>query len=118
MRADHAAPDDPLILAALGEATPPLWSKGEYEKRFNELKFDLRVSEDITEKYRLLTLMAFDQVTKVPEGKAVIRTFQDAFLAEFDAWDRRMKAIEAGVLKVFRFYGIKMGSASLMSNWS
>ncbi|HET6159110.1 MAG TPA: methyltransferase domain-containing protein [Dongiaceae bacterium] len=118
VRADHAAPDDPLIAAALGANTPALWTRGEYEKRFNELKFDLRVSEDITDKYRLMALMAFDQVTKVPEGKAVIRTFQDAFLAEFEEWDRRMKAIEAGVLKVYRFYGIKMGTATLMSNWS
>jgi ubiquinone/menaquinone biosynthesis C-methylase UbiE len=118
VRADEAASDDPLIVAAIGAETPALWTKGEYEKRFNELKFDLRVSEDITEKYRLRALVALDQVTKVPEGKAVIRTFPDAFMAEFDEWDRRLKAMDAGVLKVFRFYGIKMGTAALMSNWS
>jgi len=118
VRADKAAGDDPLIAAAFGADTPAPWTKGEYEKRFNELKFDLRVSEDITEKYRLMALFALDQVTKVPEGKSVIRTFPDAFMAEVGEWERRLNAIEAGVLKVFRFYGIKMGTASLMSNWS
>jgi cyclopropane fatty-acyl-phospholipid synthase-like methyltransferase len=118
VRGDDTAPDDARIAAALGEGTPALWTKTEYEKRFNELKFDLRVSEDITDKYRLRTLLALDQVTKVPEGKSVIRTFPDAFMAEVDDWHRRLTAIEAGALRVFRFYGIKMGTASLMSNWS
>lgn len=118
VRADHAQPDDPLLAAAAGAGAPPLWTKGEYEKRFNDLKFDLRVSEDITDKYRWMALMALDQVTKVREGKAVIRTFPDAFMAEVGDWERRLKAMEAGVLKVFRFYGIKMGTTSLMSNWS
>jgi cyclopropane fatty-acyl-phospholipid synthase-like methyltransferase len=118
VRADNANPDDPLLAATLGEGTPPLWTKAEYEKRFNELKFDLRVSEDITEKYRWMALVALDQVTKVPEGKSVIRTFPEEFMAEVGEWERRLKAIEAGVLKFYRFYGIKMGTATLMSNWS
>jgi SAM-dependent methyltransferase len=118
VRADHATPDAPLISAALGAETPALWTKAEYEKRFAELKFDLRVSEDITEKFRLMALIALDQVTKVPEGKSVIRTFPNEFMAEATDWERKLGAIEAGVLKVFRFYGIKMGTATLMSNWS
>ena len=118
VRADHAQPNHPLIAAALGADSPPLWTHGEYEKRFNELKFDLRVSEDVTDRYRMMALIALDQVTKVPEGKSVIRTFPDAFMAEVGEWERRMLAIEAGVLRVFRFYGIKMGTTSLMSNWS
>lgn len=118
VRADNAPANHPQIAAAFGADAPPLWTKAEYEKRFNELKFDLRVSEDITDKYRMMALVALDQVTRVPEGKSVIRTFPDAFMAEVGEWERRLAAIDAGVLKVFRFYGIKMGSASLMSNWS
>jgi hypothetical protein len=118
VRADDAAPDDPLIAAALGANMPALWTKGEYEKRFNELKFDLRVSEDITDKFRLMTLIGLDAVTKIPEGKSVIRTFPEDFMAEVGDWERKLNAIEAGVLKIFRFYGIKMGSAPMMSNWS
>lgn len=118
VRADEASADDPLLVAAFGSGCPPLWTRGEYEKRFSELKFDLRVSEDITDKYRLMALLALDQVTRVPEGRSVIRTFPDAFMAEVGDWERRLSAMEAGVLKVFRFYGIKMGSAALMSNWS
>lgn len=118
VRSDSAATDDPLIAAALGANVPPLWTKAEYEKRLNELKFDLRVSEDITDKFRLMALVGLDAVTRIAEGKSVIRTFPDAFMAEVGDWERKLSAMEAGVLKVFRFYGIKMGSASLMSNWS
>lgn len=118
VRADRAAADNPLIVAALGADTPPLWTKAEYEKRFNELKFDLRVSEDITDRFRLMALMALDAVTKMPEGKSVIRTFPEEFMAEVGSWERKLNAIEAGVLMVYRFYGIKMGTATLMSNWS
>ena len=118
VRADQTPPGDPLLAGALGAQTPALWTKGEYEKRFTDLSFDLRVSEDITDKFRLMTLLALDQVTKTPEGRAVIRTFPDAFMAEVGDWERKLKAIEAGALKVFRFYGIKMGSTKLMSNWS
>jgi SAM-dependent methyltransferase len=117
-RGDDALADDSLLAAALGPDAPALWTRGEYVKRFNELKFDLRVSEDITERFRLMVLIALDQVTKTPEGKSVIRTFPDDFLGEVGDWERKLNAIEAGVLKVFRFYGIKMGTASLLSNWS
>ena len=118
IRGDKVAPDDPLLAGALGAESPVLWAKGEYEKRFNDLKFDLRVSEDITEKFRLMALTGLHQVTQTPEGKAVIRTFPNVFMAEVGGWERKLAAIEAGVLKIYRFYGIKMGSANLMSNWS
>lgn len=116
LRADKTPVDDPLLKAAFGN-TPPLWTKAEYEKRFTELKFDLRVSEDITDKYRAMALEALDQVTRTRDGKSVIRTFPDDFLKEVESWGRRIAAMESGALKVFRFYGIKMGSSSLMSNW-
>ncbi len=116
LRADKTPADDPLIKAALGSA-PPLWSKAEYEKRFNELKFDLRVSEDITDKYRAMVLEALDQVTKTRDGKSVIRTFPEEFLSAAESWGRRVAAMDGGALKVFRFYGIKMGSTPMMSNW-
>jgi cyclopropane fatty-acyl-phospholipid synthase-like methyltransferase len=116
LRGDKTSPDDPLLKAAFGN-TPPLWTKVEYEKRFTELKFDLRVSEDITDKYRAMALEALDQVTREREGKSVIRTFPEDFLKEVESWGRRIAAMEGGALKVFRFYGIKMGSSSLMSNW-
>lgn len=116
LRGDKTLPEDPLLTAAFGNA-PPLWTKAEYEKRFTELKFDLRVSEDITDKYRAMALEALDQVTRSRDGKSVIRTFPDEFLAEAERWGRLIAAIEGGALKVFRFYGIKMGSSSLMSNW-
>lgn len=116
VRGDKAAADDPLLKTAFGN-TSPLWTKAEYEKRFTELKFDLRVSEDITDKYRAMALEALDQVTRTREGKSVIRTFPDEFLKEVESWGRRIAAMEGGALRVFRFYGIKMGSSSLMSNW-
>jgi cyclopropane fatty-acyl-phospholipid synthase-like methyltransferase len=116
LRGDKVAADDPRIKAALGEV-PPLWTKADYEKRFSELKFDLRVSEDITDKYRAMVLEALDQVTKSREGKSVIRTFPEEFMTEAESWGRRIAAMEAGALRVFRFYGIKMGSSPMMSNW-
>lgn len=116
LRGDKTAPDDPLLREALG-ATPPLWTKAEYEKRFTELKFDLRVSEDITDKYRHMVLEALDQVTKNRDGKSVIRTFPEEFLKVAEAWGRKIAAMEAGALRVYRFYGIKMGSTPMMSNW-
>lgn len=117
LRADATPAEDPLLQSALGNA-PPLWTKAEYEKRFAELKFDLRVSEDITDRYRVSALEALDAVTKTRDGKSVIRTFPDDFLQAVESWGRRIEAIEGGALKVFRFYGIKMGTSSLMSNWS
>lgn len=116
LRGDKVAADDPLLKSALG-GVPPLWTKAEYEKRFAELKFDLRVSEDITDKYRAMVLEALDQVTKSREGKSVIRTFPEEFLKAAEAWGRRVAAMEAGSLRVYRFYGIKMGSTPMMSNW-
>lgn len=117
LRADDTPADDALLKSAFGDA-PPLWTKAEYEKRFAELKFDLRVSEDITDRYRATALDALDAVTRTRDGKSVIRTFPEEFLLAAESWGRRIAAIEGGALKVLRFYGIKMGTASLMSNWN
>lgn len=117
LRTDNRPADDALLKAALGNA-PALWTKAEYEKRFTELKFDLRVSEDITDKYRAMALEALDAVTRTRDGKSVILTFPEEFLRAVESWGRRIAAIEGGALKVFRFYGIKMGTSSLMSNWN
>ncbi len=116
LRGDKVPADDANIKAALG-GVAPLWTKAEYEKRFAELKFDLRVSEDVTDKYRLTVLEALDAVTRTREGKSVIRTFPEEFMNAAETWGRRIAAIEAGSLKVARFYGIKMGSTPMMSNW-
>ncbi len=112
------AGDHPALLAAFGRETPALWSHGEYEKRFKELNVDLRVSEDITERYRAMAMASLTAVPIEPVTIATARALPEAMIAEVESWARRIAAIDQGVLKVRRFYGIKLGASKMMSDWS
>lgn len=106
-------PDDPRLVATLGPKAMEqslFWSVADYEKAFRELKFDLRIGEDITERYRKLVTEGWDSFVQKPEGKEASRAFPQETVAEAELWQRRLAAYDAGLLRVYRFYAIKMGS--------
>ncbi|MET1025968.1 MAG: methyltransferase domain-containing protein [Dongiaceae bacterium] len=106
--------DDPRLGKVLGAAAQEqslFWSVGDYEKAFRDLKFDLRIGEDITERYRKLVTEGWDGFVRNPEGQAASRNYPDVTVAEAEFWQRRLAAYDAGLLRIYRFYAIKMGSS-------
>jgi cyclopropane fatty-acyl-phospholipid synthase-like methyltransferase len=115
--APGVSPDDER-LADVKPGFADLWQPEEYERRFRELNLDLRVTEDMTAKYRQMILASWTAFSQGDEMTlATARAYPTAVTAELDLWTKRLNALNAGLLQVIRFYAIKKGGAKLMSDW-
>lgn len=110
-------PDDPR-LKPFNRQQLEFWRAEQYEQRFRELSLDLRVTEDIGDKYRQMILRGWAELAQGdPVKLATARAFRGELEAELAYWADRLKALENGVLQLQRFYVIKKSEAKLMSNW-
>jgi cyclopropane fatty-acyl-phospholipid synthase-like methyltransferase len=109
--ADGVSADDQRLATVLGDggSRSQFWSLSAYQKAFKELKFDLRINEDIGERYRKLVTEAWNVFTRNPEGQAVSRQYPKLTMTEAEYWQRLLLAMDAGLLRIYRFYAIKMG---------
>jgi SAM-dependent methyltransferase len=107
---DGVSGDDQRLTTVLGEGASrsQFWSLGAYQKAFKELKLDLRINEDIGERYRKLVTEAWDGFTKTPQGQVISRSHPALTVAEAEYWQRLLLALDAGLLKIYRFYAIKV----------
>ncbi len=100
------------------EPIPPhMWSVQDYKEALTALHLDIRVAEDITDQFHATVTQAWAQYIKElqkrgvePEGAAVL-------VQEVELWARRVQAIEAGNLQVFRIHALKKDTDRLMSSW-
>jgi len=93
-------------------------SDAEYIRWFRELNFDLRVNEDITERYRRMVMEGWLEFTQAGGEKAAhAKALPEEVVREVQLWSRRVAAFDAGDLRVMRYYAIKLGGTKLMSNW-
>lgn len=120
VRRDDLPADDPqLQKLGLKPEDPTHFASGaEYVKWLRELNFDLRVNEDITERYRKMIMDGWVDFTQAGgERAAHAKAMPEPLVKEVELWTRRVAAFDAGVLKVVRYYAIKLGGSKLMSNW-
>lgn len=120
VRSDDIAENDQRVQGlGLAPADPTHFASGaDYVKWFRELNFDLRVNEDITERYRKMIMDGWVGFTQAGGEKAAhAKALPDQVVKEVELWSRRVAAMDAGHLKVMRYYAIKLGGTKLMSNW-
>jgi len=108
--ADGVSADDQRLTTILGDAASrsQFWSLGAYQKAFKELKFDLRINEDIGERYRKLVTEAWSAFTQNAEAQALSRAHPKLTMVEAEYWQRLLVAMDAGLLRIYRFYAIKL----------
>ncbi|WP_374372105.1 class I SAM-dependent methyltransferase [Dongia sp.] len=120
VRRDDIPADDPRLqgLGLLPTDVTNFASGEEYVRWLRELNFDLRVNEDITERYRKMIMDGWVDFTQAGGQRAAhARAMPDPLVKEVELWTRRVAAFDAGILKVMRYYAIKLGGTKLMSNW-
>lgn len=120
VRRDDIPADDPRLqgLGLLPTDVTNFASSEEYVRWLRELNFDLRVNEDITERYRKMIMDGWVDFTQAGgERAAHARAMPGPLVKEVELWTRRVAAFDAGILKVMRYYAIKLGGTKLMSNW-
>lgn len=85
------------------------WTVSQYVERLKRLKFDIRISEDLSDRQRTMILDAWNRMLKeLPKGRLSNET-RGALLDEAELWLRRVAAIEGGDLRVYRFHALKSG---------
>ena len=62
-------------------------------------------------------LASLDEETRALAVALHAKALPEHLVREVELWTRRVAALDAGILKVARYYAIKLGGSKLMSNW-
>ena len=93
-------------------------SGADYIRWFRELNFDLRVDEDITQRYRKMVMNGLIEFSQGRgEKSAHAKAFPAEVVGEVELWSRRVAAFDAGHIRAMRYYAIKLGGTKMMSDW-
>lgn len=91
-----------------GEDHPPhLWTTDEFAKQMRALKMDVRVAEDMTSEFRGLVLEGWARLAKALKPSTLAPDEAKSLTHEVELWGRRIAALDAGTLRMARFYAIK-----------
>lgn len=87
---------------------PHLWTVEQTITCLKSLELDLRISEDMTARYRQMALRGWsDHVERLKKQGASTPAMLDALLLEVEIWARRILAFDRGGLRVYRVHAIK-----------
>lgn len=87
---------------------PAPWSVERYVWSLSEdLGLDLRVHEDMTEKYMALIVAGWVPVVEAMKRQGADKAAMMPMLMEVELWARRYAALASGALRVYRFFAIK-----------
>lgn len=97
--------------------TPHLWAVEDYTKALAALKFDVRITEDITEDLCKQVTSRWAGYMAGVDQAALDSEATSALVNEVKFWTRRVKVMEAGDLRAFRILGLKKQREGLLSDW-
>jgi hypothetical protein len=94
-----------------------LWSVFDYHQAMGDLELDIRISEDITQRIAGMITRAWGEFMNQPDARKNLGASPELLLEEAELWTRRLRALQEGALKVYRFHALKKSSGKLLSNW-
>jgi hypothetical protein len=92
------------------------WCPEDYGGLVSQLGLDMRVSEDMTDKYRGLVMEGWGRFMEILKDKRLPPKLMLDVVEEAELWANRVKAFDSGDLRYYRFHMLKK-KPSLMSNW-
>jgi hypothetical protein len=98
----------PALEAWLRQQNPParLWAAAQYEDCLTRLGLDSRVTEDTTSKLRQLILGGWAQMISTIDLHGLPKQHLLTIVDEAERWVRTIEAIDAGSLRMYRFYAL------------
>lgn len=119
MLADQSKADSEAIRAWTGTEPMPIspWTLDDFSGCLADDKFDVRVTEDITEPFRRRAINAWAELTSGTAGLTMTAEFKQCLVAELERWTRRIAALDCGDLKIYRVYALKPASTKMLSDW-
>ena len=92
------------------ERTPAyLWTTENYRAYFESNGYEVRVAEDITDKYYSTVVAGFSQFSNTIKSFRGDKEMEDWSVREAEYWVRRMAPFESGDLRVCRVFATKSG---------
>jgi cyclopropane fatty-acyl-phospholipid synthase-like methyltransferase len=114
---------NPMALDALGSAmkawrktepVPPVpWTLGQFESTLEEIGFDIRITEDVSRRFKQQVTTAWDTLVQQVDLKSLHKSHLLTIVQEAELWMRRVAAIDEGKLKAYRFHAISKKAASV-----
>jgi len=96
---------------------PAPWAVSHYMDALNDLRFDIRISEDRTDHYAAAIKRGWADFMHAAAKDGRLERYGELALQEADVWTRRLQALESGGLRVYRFHAIKPGGNRTLSDW-
>jgi SAM-dependent methyltransferase len=85
---------------------PSLWTLQQYVDCLKSLGCDIRITEDITQDLKLQIVLGWDHLVHAVDIKALPRQHKVTIVNEAEHWVKTIMALDAGVVKAYRFYAL------------
>jgi len=95
---------------------PILWTLQQYTDCFKSLGFDVRITEDITHDVKLQIVLGWENLVNTVDIKALPKPHKLQIVAEAERWVKTIIALDAGVVKAYRFYALAGSSRPPLSS--
>jgi SAM-dependent methyltransferase len=92
------------LWTALQPHKASLWTVRQYVDCFKSSGFEVHVTEDITHDLKLQIILGWDHLIQTVDIKSLPRQHKLAIVREAEHWVKTVMALDAGVVKAYRFY--------------
>ena len=89
---------------------PRLWAPADYSRYISTLGYDVRVVEDISDRFKTMVLQGWADFLSSIESTGLDHAMGAALVSEVELWTRRTQALESGEVRVCRIHALKTGS--------
>ena len=96
---------------------PHLWNINDYREKLKELKLDIRISENITPRIVTCIKDGWAKYMENAKKSGSLEENGDLIMREAELWMRRLKVLESGELKMYRFHALKKNEGRLLADW-
>lgn len=86
--------------------TPRPWTMDEYRQSLNDLRYDVRVFEDVTAEYMPLIQSGWKRLVGTIEVGGLDPHFVDILMEEAKIWNSRHRALQSGRLRLLRVHAL------------
>ena len=94
------------LWSSLQPRPPSLWTLQQYVDCLKSLGFDIRVTEEITQDVKHQIVLGWDHLVQTVDIKALPRQHKVTIVDEAEHWVKTIAALDAGVVKAYRFYAL------------
>ena len=84
-----------------------LWRVGEYVESMTKNGMDVRITEDISEKYIDLVQGRWAEFAEHMENKQIPEHMGEIILKEVEMWAERVRLLKGGEIRLYRFFGLR-----------